>query len=86
MAASPVDVQKEGINEVPNYGTGFAPYFLSLGLFVGALLVSIVFPLVEPAIKPTGAFGWMASKVSVLAIVGLVQALVAVGIIKGALG
>lgn len=86
MAASPVDVKKEGINEVPNYGTGFAPYFLSLGLFVGALLVSIVFPLVEPAIKPTGAFGWMASKVSVLAIVGLVQALVAVGIIKGALG
>lgn len=86
MAASPVDVEKESINEVPNYGTGFAPYFLSLGLFVGALLVSIVFPLVEPAIKPTGAFGWMASKVSVLAIVGLVQALVAVGIIKGALG
>jgi putative membrane protein len=86
MAASPVDVEKNGINEVPNYGTGFAPYFLSLGLFVGALLVSIVFPLVEPAIKPTGAFGWMASKVSVLAIVGLVQALVAVGIIKGALG
>lgn len=86
MAASPVDVEKEGINEVPNYGTGFAPYFLSLGLFVGALLMSIVFPLVEPAIKPTGAFAWMASKVSVLAIVGLVQALVAVGVIKGALG
>ncbi|MFS0690100.1 YhgE/Pip domain-containing protein [Sporosarcina sp. 179-K 8C2 HS] len=86
MAASPVDVEKEGINEVPNYGTGFAPYFLSLGLFVGALLLSIVFPLVEPAIKPTGAFGWMASKVSVLAIVGLVQALVAVSIIKWGLG
>lgn len=86
MAASPVDVEKEGINEVPNYGTGFAPYFLSLGLFVGALLLSIVFPLVEPAIKPTGAFGWMASKVSVLAIVGLVQALVAVAIIKWGLG
>ena len=86
MAASPVDVNKEGINEVPNYGTGFAPYFLSLGLFVGALLLSIVFPLVEPAIKPTGAFKWMASKVSVLAIVGLVQAIVAVLIIKWGLG
>ncbi|WP_432363500.1 YhgE/Pip family protein [Sporosarcina sp. UB5] len=86
MAASPVDVEKESINKVPNYGTGFAPYFISLGLFVGALLVSIVFPLVEPAIKPTGAFGWMASKVSVLAIVGLIQALVAVSIIKWGLG
>ncbi|MBB4823037.1 putative membrane protein [Sporosarcina luteola] len=86
MAAAPVDVDKEGINHVPNYGTGFAPYFLSLGLFVGALLVSIVFPLVEPAIRPTGAFRWLASKVSVLAVVGLIQALIAVAVIKWGLG
>ncbi|MFJ7934197.1 YhgE/Pip family protein [Sporosarcina sp. NPDC096371] len=86
MVGSPVDVEKEGINHVPNYGTGFAPYFLSLGLFVGALLLSIVFPLVEPATKPTGALGWFFSKVSVLAIVGLLQALIAVVIIKFALG
>ncbi|MEK5067338.1 YhgE/Pip domain-containing protein [Sporosarcina sp. FSL K6-1508] len=86
MVGAPVDVEKEGINHVPNYGTGFAPYFLSLGLFVGALLLSIVFPLVEPAIKPTGAFKWFASKVSVLAIVGLLQALIAAGIVKFALG
>lgn len=86
MAAAPVNVNKEEINQVPNYGTGFAPYFLSLGLFVGALLLSIVFPLVEPAIRPTGAFSWMASKVSVLTIVGIVQALVAVGVIKYGLG
>ena len=86
MAAAPVDVEKEGINEVLNYGTGFAPYFLSLGLFVGALLLSIVFPLVEPAIKPTGALGWFMSKVSVLAIVGLIQALLAVVIVKYGLG
>ncbi|KAA0955983.1 YhgE/Pip domain-containing protein [Sporosarcina sp. ANT_H38] len=86
MVGAPVDVEKDGINHVPNYGTGFAPYFLSLGLFVGALLLSIVFPLVEPAIKPTGAFGWFASKVSVLAIVGLLQALIAAGVVKFALG
>lgn len=86
MAASPVDVEAEGINHVPNYGTGFAPYFLSLGLFVGALLLSIVFPLVEPALKPTGAFAWFSSKVSVLAITGLLQALIAVVIVKYALG
>ncbi|MCZ2257433.1 YhgE/Pip domain-containing protein [Sporosarcina sp. G11-34] len=86
MAASPVEVEQDGINHVPNYGTGFAPYFLSLGLFVGALLLSIVFPLVEPSINPTGAFRWFFSKVSVLAIVGLLQALIAVGIVKYALG
>ena len=86
MAAAPVDIEQDGINHVPNYGTGFAPYFLSLGLFVGALLLSIVFPLVEPALKPTGPFAWFMSKVSVLAIVGLIQALIAVGIVKFGLG
>ena len=86
MVGAPVDVEKQGINHVPNYGTGFAPYFLSLGLFIGALLLSIAFPLVEPAIKPTGAFGWFASKVSVLAVVGLLQALIATGVVKFALG
>lgn len=86
MAASPVEIEQDGINHVPNYGTGFAPYFLSLGLFVGALLLSIVFPLVEPAVKPTGAFAWFFSKVSVLAIVGLLQALIAVAIVKYGLG
>ena len=86
MVGAPVEVEKEGINLVPNYGTGFAPYFLSMGLFIGALLLSIVFPLVEPAMKPTGAFRWFTSKVSVLAIVGLFQALIAVGVVKFALG
>ncbi|MFS0575984.1 YhgE/Pip domain-containing protein [Sporosarcina sp. 179-K 3D1 HS] len=86
MAAAPVDIDKEGINHVPNYGTGFAPYFLSLGLFVGALLLSIVFPLVEPAIKPIGPFRWFASKATVLAAVGLIQALIAVAVVKFGLG
>ena len=45
MFASPVKVKTEKMAEVPNYGTGFTPYFLSLGLFVGALLLSIVYPL-----------------------------------------
>ena len=58
MMAGPVKVDNEKINKVPNYGTGFAPYFLSLGLFVGALLLSIVFPLREPAGVPRNGFNW----------------------------
>ncbi|MGM9927210.1 MAG: YhgE/Pip family protein [Bacillus sp. (in: firmicutes)] len=77
MMSAPVEVEKGSLNEVPNYGTGFAPYFLSLGLFVGALMLSIIYPLVEPAIQPKGAFSWYASKVGVMAIVGVIQALIA---------
>ncbi|GGJ72150.1 putative membrane protein [Anoxybacillus voinovskiensis] len=77
MFAEPVKVKKEKINEVPNYGTGFTPYFLSLGLFVGALLLSIVFPLREPASTPKSGVQWFFSKFGILAAVGVVQALLA---------
>lgn len=77
MIADPVKVRNEKINEVPNYGTGFAPYFLSLGLFVGALLLSIVYPLREPAGVPTSGVNWFFSKFGVLFSVGIFQALIA---------
>ncbi|KIQ95743.1 hypothetical protein LH47_00174 [Anoxybacillus thermarum] len=77
MFAEPVKVKNEKINEVPNYGTGFTPYFLSLGLFVGALLLSIVFPLREPAEAPRSPFSWFFAKFGVLIGVGILQALFA---------
>jgi putative membrane protein len=77
MIADPVKLDSEKINHVPNYGTGFTPYFLSLGLFVGALLLSIVFSLREPAVMPASGFNWFASKFSIMAGVGIIQALIA---------
>ncbi|MCT6924643.1 YhgE/Pip domain-containing protein [Metasolibacillus sp.] len=86
MVAQPVDVDKTVVNHVPNYGTGFAPYFISLGLFVGALLISIVFPFVEPAVRPTNPVAWFFSKVSVLAVVGIIQSAITIAIVVGILG
>ncbi|KOP69917.1 hypothetical protein AMS59_21695 [Lysinibacillus sp. FJAT-14745] len=86
MVGSPVEVEKESVNHVPNYGTGFSPYFISLGLFVGALMISIVFPFVEPAIRPKNGAAWFTSKISVLAIVGLIQTILTVIIVKWGLG
>ncbi|KAF0993790.1 YhgE/Pip domain-containing protein [Geobacillus sp. TFV-3] len=77
MFAEPVKLKNEKVNEVPNYGTGFTPYFLSLGLFVGALLLSIVFPLREPAGVPRSPFHWFLAKFGVLIVVGVLQALLA---------
>ncbi|SIT83980.1 YhgE/Pip domain-containing protein [Edaphobacillus lindanitolerans] len=86
MASAPVQVEKDSIDHVPNYGTGFTPYFLSLGLFVGALLITIVFPLVEPAVRPVNGWRWAGSKIAILAVVGLIQALAAVAVVIMALG
>ena len=86
MMASPVKTDKEVVNgEVPNYGTGLTPYFLSMGLFVGALLLTVVYPMKDPARKPKSFFGWFLSKFGVIIIVGLLQALIATGIILYAL-
>src|SRR5699024_4336839 len=82
----PVKVENEKINEVPNYGTGFSPYFLSLGLFVGALLLSIVYPLREPAATPTNGTNWFFRKFTVLFIIGVLQAFIASGILLIGLG
>jgi len=86
MMADPVKLDNEKINHVPNYGTGFAPYFLSLGLFVGALLLSIVFPLRDTAVAPANGFNWFSSKFSIMAGIGVFQALLADVILLGGLG
>jgi len=86
MMANPVEIDNEKINEVPNYGTGFAPYFLSLGLYVGALLLSIVYPLREPSIIPTSGFNWFLRKTTGLAIIGVLQALIAASLLLFGLG
>ncbi|WP_166703623.1 YhgE/Pip domain-containing protein [Bacillus albus] len=86
MFASPVKVKTEKMAEVPNYGTGFTPYFLSLGLFVGALLLSIVYPLRDTVGIPKSGFSWFISKFGVLLSVGIIQALVADVILLFGLG
>lgn len=42
MYASPVNLTENDTRKIGKYGTGIAPYFLSLGLFVGALLSTII--------------------------------------------
>lgn len=86
MMANPVEVDNEKVNEVPNYGTGFAPYFLSLGLYVGALLLSIVYPLREPSIVPTSGFNWFLRKTIGLGIIGVLQAIIAASLLLWGLG
>ncbi|WP_433748718.1 YhgE/Pip family protein [Falsibacillus pallidus] len=76
MMGEPVKVNKNEYNKVPNYGTGFAPYFISLSLFVGALVLSIIFPLREPAERPRNGFSWFIGKFGVVGIVGIIQSLI----------
>ena len=40
-AEAPVTIEQNNVVSVPNYGTAFAPYFLSLSLWVGALIMFV---------------------------------------------
>lgn len=84
--AQPVTFEEEKVAAVPNYGTGFAPYFLSLGLMVGALLLSIVFPIMEPAVAPRSAFSWFFGKTMIMGLVGLLQAVIMDAVMLWGLG
>ncbi|MBD8498346.1 YhgE/Pip family protein [Paenibacillus arenosi] len=86
MYAKPVTVVESSINKVPNYGTGFAPYFLSLGLFVGALILTIVLPLVQSPDPLASGWSRFVSKTLLFVSVGVVQALVADAILIFGLG
>ncbi|WP_274361745.1 YhgE/Pip domain-containing protein [Paenibacillus thermotolerans] len=77
MFAEPVRLDVQKLKEVPNYGTGLAPYFLSLGLYVGAMLLTIVYPVREPAGRPSSGWQWFWGKALTMVTVGTVQALIA---------
>jgi len=75
MFAEPVQLEVQKIDEVPNYGTGFAPYFVSLGLYVGALLLTIIYSVRDPAVRAASGWQLFAGKALTMATVGAVQAL-----------
>ncbi|NCG67554.1 ABC transporter permease [Bacillus coagulans] len=86
MMADPVSLHTTHYDRVPNYGTGFTPYFLSLGLFIGALILTIVYPLVESAGIPKNGISWFFSKLGVLLIVSILQSVIADLIILSGVG
>lgn len=45
IISNPIRVNTERIHPVPNYATGFAPYFISLSLWVGSMILYTVLDL-----------------------------------------
>lgn len=86
MMADPVHLETKELNKVSNYGTGLAPYFLSLALFVGSLLVTVVYPLRDTTEIPKSGVSLFASKFSVLCIVAIIQSLLADAVLLYGLG
>lgn len=83
--SKPVTILSQPINPVPDYGTGFAPYFIPLSLWVGAILM---FFIISPKADPRFAAGSaqaVAGKFLSYAFIGILQA-VLVGAVVLTLG
>ncbi len=58
MMSEPVRLDSEVDNEVPDYGTGFAPFFVPLSLWVGAMVVFMVLPALSTRALASSAASW----------------------------
>lgn len=85
FASQAVDMNANAINKVPNYGTGFAPYFIPLSLWIGAIMMFFVIPSKLKDEENLSKFDRVAGKYLSYAFVGVLQALL-VSVVVLALG
>ncbi|WHS50511.1 YhgE/Pip domain-containing protein [Rothia sp. SD9660Na] len=57
VTSDPVTIEKTRLNEVPTYGHGLAPYFMTLGLWVGAIAYFMMYPAISRKFARSGHSG-----------------------------
>jgi putative membrane protein len=58
VMADPVRLATEDLHKAPNYGTGFAPYFIPLSLWVGAMVAYMLIQPLNRRALAAGASAW----------------------------
>ncbi|MBQ0985920.1 YhgE/Pip domain-containing protein [Streptomyces sp. F63] len=58
VMADPVQLANRSLHTAPNYGTGFAPYFIPLSLWVGAMVAYMLIQPLNRRALATGASSW----------------------------
>ena len=72
--ANPVKSEMIEKGNVPNYGYALSPYVLSLSLFVGALVLNVIYPIRKTFSEQESAIRWWLSKASVAGVAAFMQA------------
>lgn len=87
MMSAPVALKEHDYSHVENYGTGFAPYFISIGLWVGALMATFVLRVMDRRAILNGMNPLKSALISFtpFVLMGVVQAIILMGVVHGAL-
>lgn len=74
-ASEPVILSENRVNPIPDYGTAFSPYFISLSLWVGALIMFYVLYL-DPEERFKRFNSTKLSRIISYALIGIVQSII----------
>ncbi|OKJ94857.1 YhgE/Pip domain-containing protein [Streptomyces sp. CB02400] len=88
VMADPVRLVSHDLHKAPDYGTGFAPYFIPLSLWVGAMVAYMLIAPMNRRALAAGASAWriaLAGWLPVVAI-GVLQTLALMAVLHWALG
>ncbi|MFF1724894.1 YhgE/Pip family protein [Streptomyces sviceus] len=88
VMADPVQLVSRDLHKAPNYGTGFAPYFIPLSLWVGAMVAYMLITPMNRRALAAGAGAWriaLAGWLPVVAI-GALQVVALMSVLHWAIG
>lgn len=71
VMADPVKLANQALHKAPNYGTGFAPYFIPLSLWVGAMVAYMLIAPLNRRALAAGASSWRIALAGWLPVAGL---------------
>ncbi|MFF4606780.1 YhgE/Pip family protein [Streptomyces sp. NPDC001339] len=88
VMSDPVKLASQSLHKAPNYGTGLAPYFIPLSLWVGAMVAYMLLQPLGKRALAAGAPGWRVALGSWLPAftIGVVQVLALMAVLHFALG
>ncbi|MFE7468465.1 YhgE/Pip family protein [Streptomyces sp. NPDC057499] len=88
VMADPVQLASQSLHAAPNYGTGFAPYFIPLSLWVGAMVAYMLIQPLNRRALAAGASAWRIAFAGWLpvAAIGLLQVGALMAVLHWALG
>ncbi|MFV2120616.1 YhgE/Pip family protein [Streptomyces sp. Act-28] len=88
VMADPVRLTSQSLHKAANYGTGFAPYFIPLSLWVGAMVAYMLIQPMNRRALAAGASAWRIAFAGWLpvAAIGLVQVAALMAVLHWGLG
>ncbi|MFJ9036304.1 YhgE/Pip family protein [Streptomyces sp. NPDC102406] len=88
VMADPVRLASQSLHKAPNYGTGFAPYFIPLSLWVGAMVAYMLIQPLNRRALAVGASSWRVALAGWLpvAALGLLQVAALMSVLHWGLG